>query len=58
MNNAQKYSDMTEEEILEEFSEAICAICPWNDVDHHPLTLCEGSYCESALELFLDGDAE
>lgn len=49
---------MTQEEIKDYMNacgEEICReYCPYKDMDHAPGTLCEGIYCEDAVEAFLD----
>ena len=48
------------EELKESLGEELCAYCPWRrgDIDHLPDSICEGMYCDDALEEFLDDNQE
>lgn len=48
------------EELKESLGELLCAYCPWRrgDIDHLPDSVCEGMYCDDALEEFLDDNKE
>ena len=37
-------------------SDDLCDYCPWknNEIEHLCDSLCEGSYCDEALEAFLE----
>lgn len=47
---------MTNEEIKKQLGGDLCDYCPWKngEIDHLCDSLCEGSYCDEALEVFLD----
>lgn len=48
--------DKRTERLKEELGEELCAYCPWknDEIEHFPGTLCEGNYCNEALDAFLD----
>lgn len=47
---------MMNEEIKKQLGGDLCDYCPWKngEIDHLCDSLCEGSYCDEALEVFLD----
>lgn len=51
LTNGEYYEDLTDEQLIERFGEELHEKCPWNNGGNHsPGSLCEGSYCEEALE--------
>lgn len=49
-------TDMNEQELKEQLGDELCEFCPWQKggIDHTCNSLCEGSYCDDALDNFLD----
>lgn len=47
---------MSNEELKKQLGGDLCDYCPWKngEIDHLCDSLCEGSYCDEALEVFLD----
>lgn len=58
LSNIDKARGMSYKEILSEYSEEICACCFWPEESHHPESLCEGLYCNEALNKWLEDDSE
>jgi hypothetical protein len=46
---------MTNAEAFDKYGDEICKVCKWHDEPHGINVLCEGSCCEYAVDLFLDG---
>nr|UWI25192.1 MAG: hypothetical protein [Bacteriophage sp.] len=48
------------DELKESLGEELCAYCPWQrgEIDCMQDSLCEGIYCDDALEEFLDDNEE
>lgn len=53
----QKYNAMSRENIL---GEEICKFCPWRngDIDHRADGLCEGTWCDDAMDNFIEENEE
>lgn len=47
---------MSNEELKETFGDELCDFCPWRkgEIDHLPDSLCEGDYCDDALDSFIE----
>ena len=47
---------MSNEELKKQLGGDLCDYCPWKngEIDHMCDSLCESSYCDEALEVFLD----
>lgn len=47
---------MSNGELKKQLGDDLCDYCPWKkgEIDHLCDSLCEGSYCDEALEVFLN----
>lgn len=47
---------MSNGELKKQLGDDLCDYCPWKngEIDHLCDSLCEGSHCDEALEVFLD----
>ncbi len=47
---------MTREKLKDYLGEDLCPYCPWtnNEVDKPRIGSCEGSYCDKALDVYID----
>lgn len=48
------------EALKKDMGDNLCDCCPWRngEIDHIADGLCEGNYCDDALEAFLDDNEE
>lgn len=48
--------EMANEELKQALGDDLCDYCPWKsgEIDHRCDSLCEGLYCDDALDAFLD----
>lgn len=48
--------NMTREELQNYLGEDLCQYCPWtnNEVNKPRIGVCEGNYCEEALDAYID----
>lgn len=56
----QKYNAMSREEYKNILGEEICKFCPWRDgdIDHRADGLCEGTWCDDAMDNFIEENEE
>ena len=56
----QKYNTMSKEEYKNILGEEICKFCPWHndEIEHSSLDLCEGRWCDDAMDNFLEDNEE
>ena len=56
----QKYKAMSREEYKNILGEEICKFCPWRngDINHSSLDLCEGRWCDEAMDNFIEENEE
>lgn len=47
---------MNREELKESLGEELCSYCPWTngEIEQLPYGICEGCYCDEALDNFMD----
>lgn len=47
---------MNNEELKRQLGDELCNFCPWKngEIDHCGDSLCEGLYCDDALDAFMD----
>lgn len=47
---------MSNEELKETLGDELCDFCTWRkgEIDHLPDSLCEGDYCDDALDSFIE----
>lgn len=48
------------EALKEDMGDVLCGCCPWRkgEIEHTTDSLCEGVYCDEALDAFLDENEE
>lgn len=51
---------MSREEYKNILGEEICKFCPWRngDIDHRADGLCEGTWCDDAVDYFIEENEE
>lgn len=51
---------MNQEELKKSLGENLCPYCPWmtGDIEKMPYSLCEGLYCDEALDNYLEEQEE
>lgn len=52
---------MNQEELKKSLGEHLCSYCPWTngDIEKPPYGgMCEGSYCDEALDYYLEAQEE
>ena len=56
----QKYNAMSREGYKNILGEEICKFCPWrnDDIDHRADGLCEGNWCDDAMDNFIEENEE
>lgn len=56
----QKYNAMSREEYKNILGEEICKFFPWRngDIDHRADGLCEGIWCDDAMDNFIEENEE
>ena len=51
LTNAEYYSHLSDKRLKERFNEEFHAYCPWtNGYNHSPQSVCEGQWCDEAME--------
>lgn len=47
---------MNKEELKQQLDDELCEFCPWQqgEIEHPCNALCEGVYCDDALDTFID----
>lgn len=47
---------MNKEELKQQLGDELCKFCPWQqgEIEHPCNALCEGVYCDDALDTFID----
>lgn len=50
LTNGEYYAHLSDEQIRERFGEELHEICPWKHSGRSSTSICEGRYCDEALD--------
>ena len=50
LTNGEYFANLTDDEIKERFGEDLHILCPWREIRLGANALCEGEYCDEAIE--------